>query len=102
VPIVAITFDCYFVSEDFGVKRIGAFLARTKSGVSQAERDWESAFVHTHNNPFAAYAFAVVSLVLLTGAAILLSQRAAPWPLLAAWFFIASRPNWCCWSTACA
>ncbi len=71
VPAVAIAFDFYIVSDDFRVKRVGAFLKKEESGSCDAERLWEK-FVDDHDNKFAPIAFFFVTVILLAGATILL------------------------------
>jgi len=56
VPLVAIAFDFYIVSDDFRVKRVGAFLIKEESGSCDEEKEWEK-FVNDHDNKFAPFAF---------------------------------------------
>jgi hypothetical protein len=71
VPLVAIAFDLYIVAEDFRIKHAGEYLAKEESGSGPAERYWES-FVKKHDNPFAPWAFFIVTVILLIGAILLL------------------------------
>ena len=67
VPLVAIAFDLYLISEDYGIKRTGEFLARQKEGISKSEKEWEGTFLKSHQNFFAPIAFFIITLIMLAG-----------------------------------
>jgi hypothetical protein len=71
VPFVAIAFDLYIVSEDYRVKRAGAFLAKQESGAGDMERAWET-FVKNNVNRWACYAFAIVTGVVIASSMMVL------------------------------
>ncbi len=74
VPVVAIAFDLYIVSEDHGVKCAAAFLRLPLSGASEQETQWEH-FVQQHRRKFSPFSNFVVSLIMLLGSTLLLMQR---------------------------
>lgn len=88
LPVVAFAFDLYIVSEDYGVKRAGAFLGKVASRTSEAERVWESEFLHQKNNQFAPIAFFIVSIVLWASAATLLWQSDESRLFIAIWSIV--------------
>ncbi|MDP1809247.1 MAG: hypothetical protein Q8L35_06920 [Actinomycetota bacterium] len=88
VPVVSLAFDLYIVSEDYGVKRAGAFLGKLNSGAAESERIWESEFVHEKNNKFAPFAFFIVSIVLWGGAAMLLLQSHVRYFFIIIWSIV--------------
>ncbi len=69
VPFVAAAFDLYILSEDYSIKRIGAYLGiRSKDDM---EREWEK-WVHDNRDPFAPTAMLILSLLLLVGAGMII------------------------------
>jgi hypothetical protein len=73
VPFVAIAFDFYILDEEYGIKRTGQFLSLDTSGAGSEEKEWER-FVRTHPNRLSPIASFVVTMILLTGAALALWQ----------------------------
>jgi hypothetical protein len=88
VPVVVLGFDLYIVSEDFGVKRAGAFLGLPESSASKAEQLWESSFLRTYSSPFASVAFFLVTLVVIAGALGMLLQVGANRGLVTLWITV--------------
>ncbi len=82
VPVVAIAFDFYIVTEDYRIKRAGEFIRRGRSGAEDEEKDWEE-FAKNKPNDTSLFAFGFVTIVYLVGAALILWQT-DPVPR---WFF---------------
>jgi hypothetical protein len=76
VPLVAIAFDMYIVGKEFRVRRAGAFFLKHFAKAPDNERDWE-AFVRKPKNrdPFAPYAGALLSSIVLLASALTLATR---------------------------
>jgi hypothetical protein len=73
VPIVAIAFDFYILTEDYRIKRAGEFLRRKGKDVDEEEKEWES-FSKQNPNLLSTAAFAFVTLIYLLGAGVILKQ----------------------------
>jgi hypothetical protein len=67
VPIIAIAFDLYIISEDYGIKRAGEFISRQNRNISKSESDWEGSFLHDHKDYLAPFAFYFITLIMLAG-----------------------------------
>jgi hypothetical protein len=87
VPVVSLVFDLYILGEDYGIKRIGAFV-RTEMAAS-ATAAWER-WVSDRRDRFSWSALPVSSGIILAGAAALVLRGpenrgvAIPWFLLLA------------------
>lgn len=87
VPVIAIAFDLYILTEDYRIKRAGEFIKSKNSGSDEPEQQWE-AFAHKAPNHGSTVAFSLVTLLFLIGATIVL------WPVeenkikLYTWFAI--------------
>lgn len=73
VPIVAIAFDFYILTEDYRIKRAGEFLRRKGIEIEKDEKEWEK-FSKLHPNLLSTAAFAFVTLIYLLGAGFILNQ----------------------------
>lgn len=73
VPLVAIAFDLYIITEDYKIKRAGAYLRKKKCGSTCEEKGWED-YANEHPNRLSTIAFAVVTILYLLGAAAILYQ----------------------------
>lgn len=73
VPIVAIAFDFYILTEDFRIKRAGEFLKSDIKSVDEDEKEWEE-YSKNNQNIASTFAFSFVTLIYLLGAATLLFQ----------------------------
>lgn len=69
VPFVAAAFDLYILSEDYSVKRIGAYLGARSKDIT--EQSWET-WLHDNRDPFAPTAMLILSILLLVGAGIII------------------------------
>lgn len=92
-PWVAIAFDLYIMSEDYSIKRIGAFLG-TK-GSTQAEKQWEQWLVN-NRDPFAPLAMPTLTTLVFLGAVLIASQQpnVAQDPLFRIWAIVTGLPSW--------
>lgn len=73
-PIIALAFDLYTVGENFGIRRIGAFLGSELSSATVEEKRWE-AFVARHRDPFSAFGGPFLSVIVLVASMILLFEN---------------------------
>ena len=74
VPIVAIAFDIYILTEDYRIKRAGEFLRLNSTNI---EKKWEE-FCQKNPNHLSSLAFAFVTLIYLLGAGFILKQNQLP------------------------
>lgn len=70
VPVIALAYDLYILGEDFGIKRAGAFLARSRSKASDEEKAWEK-LVAENRDHFSVVAGPILSLLATTGAGLM-------------------------------
>ena len=75
VPVVALAFDFYILTEDYRIKRAGEFIRRRAINVGEDEKEWER-FSKDHPNHLSTAAFALVTLIYLSGAAFILNTSA--------------------------
>jgi len=92
-PWVAIAFDFYIVSEDYSVKRIGAFLKAQSP--ERMEKQWEQ-WVASNRDPFAPWATPMLTTLIFIGAVLIAYQQpgAAQEPLFKIWLIVTGLPSW--------
>ena len=71
MPVVAIAFDLYILTEDYRIKRAGEFIRKKGNEIEKDEKEWEE-FSKQHPNILSTLAFSFVTLIYLIGAAIIL------------------------------
>jgi hypothetical protein len=82
VPIIAVIFDMYINGENYGIKRMGAFV-RTKLD-SELEGKWEL-FLVGKRDKFSRYALPLSSFVVIAACATILLHTNHPNWLVAVW-----------------
>ena len=95
VPVVAVAFDLHILAEDYSVKRIGAFLAKTSS--EALERVWED-WVTANRDLYAPFARPFLTIVLTLGSALAAwAGDAVIGPFVPMTKVLVSIPYWVWW-----
>lgn len=86
VPLVAVAFDFQIATEDFRIKRAGAFLRTINSGSSDEEKAYEE-YVKENVNKVAPFAFSIVTLIMLLTSSFILWNSGKNGVSFFIWFF---------------
>ncbi len=73
VPFISIAFDLYVLGEDYGIKRMGAFVLKQLD--TEIEAEWER-YVAQRRDPFTNTARSFLSLLVMIACAVVLWQSA--------------------------
>jgi hypothetical protein len=98
VPVVATLFDLYVSGEDFGIKRIGAFLGR-RVRAQDEEANWQQ-FVRENRDYFSQIANPASSMFGLLGAAGVLWPKRESYPGFWIWLVGFSLAILAVWTTS--
>lgn len=88
IPVIALGYDIYILTEDFKIKRIGEFL-RTQESEMQAWENWVAA----HPNRYASPAAPFFTFITIAGSGMLLLKNktwetSSERPLFVVWFSV--------------